>query len=423
MAPSADGPGISPTWHPIPVLSVEEEQELREAEAGYISPPLTAVFAAPILDKRQISRLSQAICSEYPLPEMLRFLKRVRCCASRHEFLLRLATKGEEEDVLKPRVNQSDSELADLAKSQNNVYSSDSWTVPSLTDIFLDKVFDLQGLGDPFLVYVPARAPRNPKEQQLWSGYWPSTYHAKGKAEVNAEESLRGKQISEEERSRIGRYMGTAVEAARASQARGGKGVGAVVVDPRNGEVLAISSDRTDEDGGPLLHACMVAIDMVARKQGGGAYACLKESNGELGMARDRITDKRNRQFIHTEETGEKLEQGDIEGGNNNEQSDILRDITDGAKRKRLEESTEGEEVPYLCTGYEIYVTREPCVMCAMALLHSRIFSVYYGCATPGGALGTCYRLHCGPGLNHRFQVYRGIMEDECQKLICPGNS
>ncbi|OCT71377.1 probable inactive tRNA-specific adenosine deaminase-like protein 3 isoform X2 [Xenopus laevis] len=415
MAPSADGPGISPTWNPIPVLSLEEEQELREAEAGYISPPLTAAFAAPVLDKRQISRLSQSICSEYPLPETLRFLKRVRSCTSRHEFLLRLATKEEEEDVLKSGGNQSDS-AGVSAKPQKKVYTSDLWTIPPLTDIFPDKVLDLQGLGDPFLVYVPSRAPRNQKEQRLWLEYWPSTYHAKG----SAEESQR--HVSEEERTRIGRYMRIALEAARASQQRGRKGVGAVVVDPRNGQILAISSDRTDEEGGPLLHACMVAIDMVAQKQGGGAYACLKEEDGELGIAGEKNADVRKIQFIQKAESGEKLQ--DMESGKDTEQSDSQRNVADqeeGTKRKRSEETT--EEGPYLCTGYEIYVTREPCIMCAMALLHSRIFCVYYGSSTPGGALGTCYRLHCCPGLNHRFQVYRGVMEDECRKLICPGKS
>ncbi|OCT69845.1 hypothetical protein XELAEV_18036770mg, partial [Xenopus laevis] len=389
MAPSVDGPGNSPTWSPIPVLSLEEEQELREAE--HLLPP-------SLINGTSLASL---ISNEYPLPETLRFLKRVRSCASRHEFLLRLATKEEEEDVLKSGVRQSDYELADggvIAKPQNNRYSLDLWAIASLTDILQDKV-DLQGLGDPFLVYVPSRAPRNPKEQQLWSGYWPSTYHAKG----SAEESQRGRHLCEEERTRIGRYMRIAVEERRASQARGRKGVGAVVVDPRSGQILAVASDRTDEEGGPLLHACMVAIDMVAQKQGGGAYACLKEKDGD----RVKNSDMRKVQFINTEESGKMLEEGDIEGRKDTEQSDTLRDVSvsdqeEKTKRKWSEETT--EEVPYLCTGYEIYVTREPCIMCAMALLHSRIFCVYYGSSTPGGALGTSYRLHCCPGLNHHFQ-------------------
>ena len=59
-----------------------------------------------------------------------------------------------------------------------------------------------------------------------------------------------------------------------------------------------------------------------------------------------------------------------------------------------------------------LYVTCEPCIMCAMALLHSRISTVYYlrENAT-SGALGSRYKLHTSKKTNHRFQVYR--LEEE----------
>ena len=52
-----------------------------------------------------------------------------------------------------------------------------------------------------------------------------------------------------------------------------------------------------------------------------------------------------------------------------------------------------------------------------MALLHSRIQRVFYGCSTTGGALGSKYKLHVMKALNHHFEVYKGLLKDECDKL------
>lgn len=69
---------------------------------------------------------------------------------------------------------------------------------------------------------------------------------------------------------------------------------------------------------------------------------------------------------------------------------------------------------PYLCTGYDVYVTGEPCAMCAMALVHQRIRRVFY--AFPNsriGALGSAYRLHGERSLNHHYTVYRVVVPEE----------
>ena len=53
-----------------------------------------------------------------------------------------------------------------------------------------------------------------------------------------------------------------------------------------------------------------------------------------------------------------------------------------------------------------------------MALLHSRIQRVFYGSSTRGGTLGSKYKLHVEKALNHHFEVYRGLLRDECDKLL-----
>lgn len=78
-----------------------------------------------------------------------------------------------------------------------------------------------------------------------------------------------------------------------------------------------------------------------------------------------------------------------------------------------------GGGAAYLCTGYDAYVTLEPCAMCAMALAHSRIRRLVYAvpCAAQG-ALGSRYRVHTEKSINHHYQVFRGLLCDEARAAL-----
>lgn len=70
-------------------------------------------------------------------------------------------------------------------------------------------------------------------------------------------------------------------------------------------------------------------------------------------------------------------------------------------------------------TDAVLYVTKEPCVMCAGAMLNSRLGRLVYGCSDlKGGAVGSLYRLLSDGRLNHRVEVLSGILEDECAQLL-----
>ena len=65
--------------------------------------------------------------------------------------------------------------------------------------------------------------------------------------------------------------------------------------------------------------------------------------------------------------------------------------------------------------GCRIYVTLEPCAMCAGAMVLARVESCVFGCRDPkGGFLGSLGDLSRWPGLNHRFDVVPGVLEREC---------
>lgn len=66
-----------------------------------------------------------------------------------------------------------------------------------------------------------------------------------------------------------------------------------------------------------------------------------------------------------------------------------------------------------------LYVTLEPCVMCAGALLHARVARLVYGAPDPrGGGVESVYRLLDDPRLNHRVKVVSGVRAEESQALL-----
>lgn len=73
----------------------------------------------------------------------------------------------------------------------------------------------------------------------------------------------------------------------------------------------------------------------------------------------------------------------------------------------------------YRLTDATVYVTVEPCLMCVGALVHARVREVVYGAAEPKtGALVSTLKALESPGLNHRFIVTPGVLEDECRSII-----
>lgn len=70
-------------------------------------------------------------------------------------------------------------------------------------------------------------------------------------------------------------------------------------------------------------------------------------------------------------------------------------------------------------TGCDLYVTLEPCAMCAAAMAFARIRRLYYGVGDPkGGAVDNGVRFFASPTCHHRPEVYGGIAESEAGELL-----
>lgn len=137
-------------------------------------------------------------------------------------------------------------------------------------------------------------------------------------------------------------FMQRALREAEAAAARGEVPVGAVIVDPASGEILAACGNRTEELNDPTAHAEMLAIREAAHK---------------LGSARLMLCD--------------------------------------------------------------LYVTLEPCAMCAGAIAMARLRRLYYGAADPkGGAVDHGPRFFAQPTCHHRPEVYGGIGESAAGEML-----
>lgn len=70
-------------------------------------------------------------------------------------------------------------------------------------------------------------------------------------------------------------------------------------------------------------------------------------------------------------------------------------------------------------TDCTVYVTLEPCIMCAGLMHQARVDRCVYGAADPkAGALGTLYEVHRDTRLNHTFEAVPGVLQDECARML-----
>jgi len=73
----------------------------------------------------------------------------------------------------------------------------------------------------------------------------------------------------------------------------------------------------------------------------------------------------------------------------------------------------------YRLTGCTLYVTMEPCAMCAGAAVLARLDRLVYGCDDPkAGAVRTLFRLADDLRLNHRIEITRGVLAEECAACV-----
>jgi len=99
-------------------------------------------------------------------------------------------------------------------------------------------------------------------------------------------------------------------------------------------------------------------------------------------------------------------------------QVELLKDATAHAEMLALT-AAEAAVGDWRLTDCDLYVTKEPCPMCAGAIVHTRIRRVIFGCTDiRAGAAGTVMNLLQHDALNHRCQITSGVLESKCASIL-----
>jgi tRNA(adenine34) deaminase len=111
------------------------------------------------------------------------------------------------------------------------------------------------------------------------------------------------------------------------------------------------------------------------------------------------------------------VHQGEIVGRGHNR---VLRDSDPTAHAEIVALREAGRALGnYRLEGCDLYVTLEPCAMCAGAILHARIARLMYAAADPkAGACGSVLAVMNHPALNHRVEVRSGLLAEECGAML-----
>ena len=248
-------------------------------------------------------------------------------------------------------------------------------------------------------VEVPASAPSTKDEWDEANEMWPVSLVV-----ANPHEVMPVPAATAEEEAYAVRWMTAAVKAAaEATTTSTTIGNCAIIVDPASGEEIARAVDESEMH--PLRHAALAAVDYAAKRD----VATYPETVGVQAQIDER--------------RAEKLARGVAVVADDDEDN-----VNDVKKRKR-DAGTNGATVtelmgrPYLCTGYDAFLAREPCVMCAMALVHSRLKRVFF--AAPNAETGALSgdkagvrRLHSVRSLNHHYQVFSYDVDEDGLRAI-----
>jgi tRNA(adenine34) deaminase len=99
-------------------------------------------------------------------------------------------------------------------------------------------------------------------------------------------------------------------------------------------------------------------------------------------------------------------------------QVELLKDATAHAEMLALTQA-EAAVGDWRLLDCDLYVTKEPCAMCAGAIVHVRLRRLIFGCADPrAGAAGSVVNLLQLPSFNHRCQITSGVLQNDCAAIL-----
>lgn len=407
------------------------------------SVPTEAVVSGTTDKPEKIHLLMKVLQRLLPLPDELRHLKRVRpdhriILFTQKQFMVDLLA-GASDDRRSPLRTELETIVVrgvDLSDGLERISNFDHRNRIARCYLQL-KGLDAESIAilcqeDVLVHWVASQSPQLRWQYMECMESWPCKFYPDSKLESqHGNRMFLAPKVAEHRRNM------RVVAALRAAE---GDRPAGIVVDPRNGRVVAVG---WAEPAGthPLMHSSMQLIDAIARSQGAGAWnewpdQSRREDTASEPPAAKEAAKEAAEAEAETAAAAEHCFGLCLDGIPQRVRTllaDQFPDVQLGAQRfkervpdpnkdtkKRCEcrgfgvafdipppeHDNLNRHGPYLGTGYEVYLSEEPCMMCAMALVHSRVRTVFFGKRMPNGALVTRAKLHTVRALNHHYEVY-----------------
>lgn len=412
------------------------------------SPKLCKVFVGTIIDSKSTSTIVSEMSRLLPLPQHLNHLKRINksrvilCSIDAitdfiattetptrlGQYIVDEAARGSDRakcilaDWGKNRENKLDASNGQIeinrwsneALTHVNLLNADNPVVGLVLELYLcvcglsrDLILDL--CSNIEIAAVASHQPQLKWQYIVANAKWPCKFHPNKYFEnLISGQSFSGQQIAfHTQMLNICQYLREKLM----------KNVVGIAVDPRTLNVVAIGYDNVQSH--PLMHCAMVLIDAVARTQCGGAWTHLLNSDYDHDddAAADKGKDdtyrmagcsERMRTLINDKFPTVRFGAERVIGTSSSSSSPPIdyaaidaSSLPNDTKINNLEKYG-----PYLCTGYDVYLSHEPCTMCSMALVHSRVKRIFFETASDTGAVCSLVKLHTIKALNHHYEVF-----------------